>query len=288
MPRQECEQTTALAMCGLIGNPVAHSLSPAMHNAAFRHCRLPFVYAAWRVEKTALAAALSGIVALGIRGVNVTLPYKQAVVPLLPEVDSQARAIGAVNTIVNDNGILRGYNTDVAGFVSGLAELPLHGCPVALLGAGGAACAASFALLAQGARLTILNRTLPGAQALAARMRGMSSQTIESLPLTAETVAACVGRSALLVNATSVGMWPHADESPVPYRCLRRGLVVYDLVYRPQATRLLREAAASGATIIDGVEMLVGQGALAFTLWTGTTAPRAVMRAAVEKELGRL
>jgi shikimate dehydrogenase len=276
-----------LLVCAVIADPVAQSLSPAMHNAAFRHCRLPFVYVAWRVVSEKLAAAVAGIAALGVRGVNVTLPHKEAVVPLLHLVDERARVIGAVNTIVNDNGVLRGYNTDPDGFVAGLLEhgIEVRDQRVLLLGAGGAAKAAAYALANLGARLTILNRTPSHAYALAERTRRLCTHSIETQKLTNEHLASFLPHCDIVVNATSIGMWPKTDISPVPCHLLRRNLVVYDLVYRPRATRLLTEAQAVGADVIAGVTMLVEQGTLAFTMWTGAEAPRAVMRAAVEQQL---
>jgi shikimate dehydrogenase len=222
--------------------------------------------------------------ALNIRGLNVTIPHKIAVIPFLDNIDLLAEKIGAVNTIVNDGGILTGYNTDATGFLQALAERSVEprGKKVLLLGAGGAARAIGFALADVGAYLVILNRKeeFSWAETLARRIGEAYNVPVGVGELTRENIAEAITDSDILVNATSVGMTPNANQSPVPDGLLCSNLVVFDAVYNPFETRLLREAKEAGAQTIDGLEMLVWQGALAFQLWTGQAAPVEIMRKA--------
>jgi len=276
-------------ICGLIGNPVAHSISPAMQNAAFIHAGLDYLYVPFQVTSEALADAVKGMRALNIRGLNVTMPHKVSVIPFLNETDSLAAKIGAVNTIVNDNGFLKGYNTDAMGFMQVLTDRGFNvaGKKVAVLGAGGVARAITFALADKGAELTIINRhqEFDWALNLAGKITQSFHRQVGALELNDENLAKTVPEAELLVNATSAGMTPDIDETPVPARFLRQGLIVYDVIYNPLATRLLREAKKTGAQAIGGLDMLVGQGALAFAKWTGQPAPVDIMKEAAIREL---
>ena len=269
-------------VCGLIGDPVEHSMSPVMHNAAFSQLGLDYLYAAFRVKKEALGKAIDGMRALNIRGLNVTIPHKVAVIPFLDEVDALAKKIGAVNTIVNDGGVLRGYNTDSTGFLRALLEKGIEpkGKNVVILGAGGASRAISFILVDSGANLTILNRRpgLDRAAELAGRISQTSGKKVTVLELDRENLGRALAKADLLVNATSVGMSPGIDQTPVNSDLLRSNLIVYDIVYNPMKTRLLREAEAAGAETIGGLDMLVWQGAVAFEMWTGQKAPAGLMK----------
>jgi shikimate dehydrogenase len=269
-------------ICGLIGDPVEHSMSPAMQNAAFRELGLDYVYVPFRVKSTELGQAIAGMRALNIRGLNVTVPHKVAVVQFLDELDHLAEKIGAVNTIVNDDGVLTGYNTDATGFLQALQEREIEpaGKTAVILGAGGAARAIAFILAERGATLLILNRALEldWAKDLASRISQIFGKKVKALELNKENLTKVIGKADILVNATSVGMSPRADETPVPADRLRPDLIVYDIVYNPMKTRLLREAEAAGASTISGVDMLVWQGALAFEKWTGRKAPVELMK----------
>ena len=269
-------------ICALIGDPVEHSMSPVMHNAAFREARLDYLYVPFRVKKEELGQAIDGMRALNIRGLNVTIPHKVAVLQFLDELDPLAEKIGAVNTIVNDNGFLTGYNTDATGFLQALLEggIEPEGKNVVILGAGGAARAISFILTDRGANLVILNRLLEldWAEELANRMAQIFGQEVDALELNRQNLARALGKADILVNATSVGMSPDIDRTPVDADLLRPGLIVYDIVYNPIKTRLLREAEAAGAKTISGVDMLVWQGALAFEMWTSRKAPVELMK----------
>ena len=276
-------------ICGLIGDPVEHTLSPVMHNAAFKDKRLDYLYLPFRVKKERLGQAIDGLRALNIRGVNVTIPHKVDVIPYLNELDPLAEKIGAVNTILNDDGILKGYNTDATGFLTVLLKRGIRpeGRRVVILGAGGASRAISFILAEKGSSLVILNRQLEfdWAVQLASRLWQAFQIEAQALELNETNLKAALSQADILVNATSVGMSPNKDETPVPDRLLKPELVVFDIVYNPIKTRLLKEAEAVGAQTINGLEMLVEQGALAFEMWTGIDAPVEVMKKEAEKAL---
>lgn len=276
-------------ICGLIGDPVEHTMSPAMHNAAFEELGLDYIYLPFRVKAENLAGAVAGLKALGLCGFNVTIPHKVNIIPLLDSVDPVARKIGAVNTIVNDDGRLTGYNTDAAGFLEALREQGVEaaGKNIVILGAGGASRAISCVLAENGARLTILNRRqeLDWAVDIARRINRDTGEVAQALELTDANLSTSLSAAGILVNATSVGMSPDEDSSPVPAGLLKSGLMVFDIVYNPVRTRLLREAASAGLCTVGGVDMLAWQGALAFEKWTGCVAPLATMRREVVKML---
>lgn len=267
-------------ICGLIGDPVEHSMSPAMHNAAFKKLGLDYAYIAFRVKADELDKALSGMRALNMRGLNVTIPHKVAVMKLLDKLDPMAEKIGAVNTIVNDNGGLTGYNTDAPGFLQPLLEKGIQpeGKNVVIVGAGGGSRGIAFILAEHGAKLNIINRSLERAEELANQILQATGQKATTLALNEANLRKALEKAAILINATSVGMSPKSDGTPVPDSLLRRGLVVYDIVYNPVETRLLREAEAAGCETVGGLDMLVWQGALAFEKWTGQKPPVALMK----------
>jgi shikimate dehydrogenase len=271
------------AVLGVIGHPVSHSGSPKMHNAALRATGLDYVYVACPVPPEGAAHVGQAMRTLGLRGLNVTVPHKQAVMAGLDEISPEALAIGAVNTIDHRDGRLTGYNTDAHGIRAslrddgGLERLP--SC-VALLGAGGAARAILYALLADDdvERVLLLNRTTSRAEVLADELGGGDRVSIGSL-----TGTDGLHDAGLVINSTSIGMTPDAEASPLGDGAgLHDGMVVVDIVYKPLRTRLLQQAAAAGARTVDGLGMLVHQGARAFEIWTGVTPPVDVMRAALQ------
>ena len=276
-------------LCGVIGDPIEHTVSPAMHNAAFEKLGLDYWYVPFRVKKEDLGRAIEGMRALNIRGLNVTIPHKVAVIPFLDRLDPLTEKIGAVNTIVNDKGNLMGYNTDATGFLQALLERGIEpkGKNVVILGAGGASRGISFILAERGGHLVIFNRLLEldWAEELAGRLSETFGEEVEALELVEENLARALDKTDILVNATSVGMSPNIDETPVPSTLLKPGLIVFDVVYNPIKTRLLREAEQIGAQTISGLEMLVWQGASAFEKWTGVKAPVKLMREEVIKVL---
>jgi len=259
---------------GIIGWPVGHSLSPAMHNAAFQALGVKAVYGLLPTTPEDLAQAISGIKALHIKGVSVTIPHKEAVIPLLDELDPVAREIGAVNTILNRGGSLWGTNTDWLGVKKALEEVvSLTGQRAVVVGAGGAARAVVYALKKARAAVEIYNRTWEKAQALA------QDFGVEARPW------AALGQAdgEILVQTTSVGL--KEDRSPVPREILGRFKVVMDIVYDPLETRLLREARAEGCLVVNGLKMLVYQGAEQFKLFTGLEPPVELMEQAALEAL---
>ena len=268
---------------GVFGHPVEHSLSPVMHNAAFAALHLAFIYVPFAVTPENLGQALCALPALGIAGVNLTIPHKQSALPFLAGVTPEARDVGAVNTIWCEDGRLHGDNTDGRGFLRPLTErgTDVAGSRAFVLGAGGAARSVAFALARAGARVTIANRTTARAAALAEAV-SIAGQA-DWLDL-AEPLAVCraIEDSALVVQTTRAGMWPETgDLPPLPLEALHGGQLVYDLVYNPVKTALLAEAEMRGCDTLGGVKMLVYQGAAAFERWTGVWPPVEVMEQAV-------
>ena len=265
---------------GIVGDPVGHSISPAMFNAAFDYLNLDSDYVPFCVKKADLRQALEGIKALNIAGVNITIPHKVAAVSCMDMLNSQASEIGAINTVLNSNGKLTGYNTDSDGFLKIFENkgISIKNKKVVVLGAGGASRAIIYALVKSGADLTILNRTTEKSLALADNYLMPGGGKIKALKLTESNLASEIAKADLFVNTTSVGM--NKDESIIDTKMLRPSLVVCDIVYTPRKTRLLRDAEAIGAVIIEGVEMLIGQAVLSFELWTGKKAPVEVMKKA--------
>ncbi|MFS0554545.1 shikimate dehydrogenase [Brevibacillus sp. 179-C9.3 HS] len=277
--------TSKTQLVGLFGHPVSHSQSPMMHNTAFSETGLGFAYAAFDVVPENLEDAVAGIRALGLKGVNVTIPHKVAIMPMLDEIDPLAKRIGAVNTVVAREGRLIGYNTDGMGYVRSLVEetgIVLEKQVVTMVGAGGAARAVAFTLAEKGVKeIRIINRSRERAAILAEHVGTLVPTKI----VEQGGGAAAIADSSLLINTTSIGMLPNVQETPVPAEWLHSDLTVSDLIYNPLETRLLKEARAIGATVHSGIGMFVNQGALAFELWTGERAPTEVMRKVVLQQL---
>jgi len=265
---------TKTELYGLFGNPVAHSLSPLMHNCAFREMKLDAIYVPFLVED--LEGAVCALRALNIRGVSVTIPFKTAVLPLLDEVDDSARAIGAVNTILNRDGKLRGFNTDWVGLAGCLGEaIEIRGRTFAIIGAGGAARAAVFGILEKGGRPIVMNRTVEKGEALG-REFGCSFRPLNDI----STIEADG-----LINTTPVGMTPDEAKTPVRRGDLSRFRIVMDVIYNPLGTRLLREAAEAGCRVVDGLGMFVRQGAEQIRIWMGREPPVSLMHQIVRRQL---
>ncbi|MCA9732616.1 MAG: shikimate dehydrogenase [Deferribacteres bacterium] len=248
---------------GVIGAPIAHSLSPLLHEFIIRQYDLPFTYSAYHVEKESLAEAVYGAQALGFRGLNVTVPYKKDVMSLLDEIDEFALKVGAVNTILFSEGRITGYNTDVFGFLHSLAveNVSLSDRDVVLLGAGGAARAIVLAAKKGGARsVMIYNRTYEKAAALAEKMGcvAVSQDYFTAIP-----------DHAVIINTTSVGMHPNVNASPLPQTLFRADCLYIDIVYNPQNTLFLQYATHAGAQTVGGIGMLILQGILAMEIWSG-------------------
>lgn len=267
---------------GLLGYPLSHSISPAFQQAAFDHYGMRVRYDLWPTPPDALEAEVSKLRRSDYLGANVTVPHKERIPALIDEIDPHARAVGAVNTIVTRGDRLIGYNTDGYGFTRSLREA--GGCDpggkrVLLLGAGGAGRAAAFALTAAGAvSVTIANRTAGRAESLA-RDVGGASNNVTAIPVSGALLREAAAGSELIVNSTSVGM-RHGDAeglSPLDAALIPPGSLVYDMVYNPPVTPLMRHARKAGARTLGGLMMLIYQGAAAFELWTGREAPLQVM-----------
>jgi shikimate dehydrogenase len=263
-----------LEIFALFGNPVGHSLSPLMHNAALKEMGINSLYVPFCIEH--LDAAVKGIRGMGIRGVSVTIPFKSKIMKYLDTIDRQARRIGAVNTIVNRNGRLAGCNTDWLGIVIALsAVMKIKGKTFAVLGAGGAARAALYGILKEGGRPCIVNRTPQKGRRLA-REWGCPFFTLEEIKKV---------RADGLINTTPVGMSPHIEESLIPPEILSNFGLVMDVIYNPLRTKLLQDAERRGCAVLSGLEMFINQGAEQLKLWTGREPPGKLMRQVVSAAL---
>ncbi|MCD6530781.1 shikimate dehydrogenase [Candidatus Bathyarchaeota archaeon] len=274
-------------VCALIGDPVEHSLSPIMHNAAFKHLGLDYVYLAFRVRKEELKDAINGVKALKIYGLNVTKPLKVDILSLLDHLDESALKVGAVNTVLRIGDKLIGYNTDGIGALEALREarVSLEGVKAVILGAGGAARAVAFALAPKVKELVILNRTVTKAKSLSRDLKSKLGVETRFGGLSEVEKEKELEDADLLINATSVGMKPNENLSPVDPELLRPDLTVFDIVYNPIETRLLREARKVGAKVVNGLSMLLFQGAASFSIWTCREPPLEVMREALKSAL---
>lgn len=291
IPPVPCERPHAVKidahtqLCGLIGNPVHHSLSPAIHNAAFEAEGLNFAYVAFRVED--VRGAVTGMRALGLSGLSVTIPHKLAIIEHLDALDPVARRVGSVNTVVNRNGILVGYTTDGLGALAALREAsadPL-GRRVLVLGAGGSAraIAMTIAIEAPPHELTIAARDARKAAALSEDVRLAAPEVgVVAISLGDDELAPALDRATIVIHTTSVGMIPDSDGCLIQEHLIRRDHSVLDIVYTPRVTELGQRAMRAGARLILGSEMFVRQAAAQFELWTSRAAPVEVMRAIVE------
>lgn len=254
----------------VLGDPVTHSLSPAMHNSAFLHTGYNGAYVAFNVKD--IGAAITGIRALNIKGISITIPHKLTVMEYLDEIDETAKKIGAVNTILNKDGRLHGFNTDCLGATNALLEkTKIKNKDVVLVGAGGAARAIGFGILAEGGRLTIVNILEDEGEQLAKDLG------VKYYPLSYFKNLDCN----IMINATPLGMTPDIDKMAVEPEHITRDMVVMDIVYNPLKTRLLKEADKKGCVTVDGVSMFVHQGVAQFEMWTGKKAPVEIMRKTV-------
>jgi shikimate dehydrogenase len=271
--------------CGIIGNPVEHSLSPAIHNAAFRALDINCVYLAWKVE--AIGDAIRGLRALGnFRGASVTIPHKVSAMPFLDQVEETAQRIGAINTIVAEHDRLTGYNTDASGALRALRDggVELGARRIVILGSGGAARAIAFALATEstGGQLTLLGINHRERAALAADIRSKTAAGVEDFPLDERTLGRTLPEAQVVIHCTPVGMSPDVEATCVPASLFKAHQVVMDIVYNPRETRLIRDAKRAGCKTIAGLEMFLHQAVMQFELWTKRSAPVDVMRRVLE------
>ncbi|MFC1871088.1 shikimate dehydrogenase [Chloroflexota bacterium] len=267
---------SSTCVCCLIGDPIEHSLSPLIHNAGYQSLGLNFIYLSFPVRD--IERAISGIRGLGIRGASVTIPHKVSALEYMDKIDETARDIGAINTIVNNDGTLAGYNTDARAAIKALEEtVILRGKRAVIIGSGGAAKAIAAGLKNEGVSLVVLNRTAEKAEKLAGQVGADDFGGLGKMALLASVD--------ILVNATPLGMLPAVDESVIPGEFLHIGLTVFDAVYNPKETRLLVEARQKGCNIVYGYKMFLYQAALQFELFTGQPAPLSVMESALTEAL---
>ncbi len=272
---------------GVFGYPVKHSASPAMHNAAFSSSGLNYIYLSFEVKPEEIEKALKALPVLGIKGVNLTIPHKEIAMPYMDNISEEALNVGAVNTVKVDSGVLSGYNTDVEGFLNPLSEKGWQpeGRKAVVLGAGGAARAVVFALLSSAvSEIVVANRNLERAGRLSTDMQSrFPAARVAPASIFDSLLFREISDSSLLVNATPLGM---KGEMPLGKTdCIHPGLIVYDLVYNPNATPLLEESGKRGADTIGGLGMLVYQGAASFRIWTSVDAPVEIMKNACEQAL---
>ena len=270
---------------GVIGYPLSHTLSPVFQQAALDYHAIPVTYSAWPTPPESLRETVNRLRGAEYMGFNITIPHKEQLLDLVDDVNDMARNVGAVNTVLNRNGVLTGHNTDTYGFVRSLkekADFDPRGKSVLLLGAGGAARAAAYALAGEGVeRLTIANRTVARAESLAEDVGGLLPK-VNAVPL--ENVS---GDTELIVNSTSIGMasGDGAGRTPLGAASIPRDALAYDMVYTPAETPFLRSAQEAGARVLGGLWMLIYQGAAAFELWTGKRAPVGLMYQAAQQAL---
>ncbi|MBW1635007.1 MAG: shikimate dehydrogenase [Deltaproteobacteria bacterium] len=261
----------------LLGLPLGHSVSPAMHNYAFEKLEMDCCYIPVEVIPENLATVFAGLTKMNVAGFNVTIPYKIEIMNYLDELDPLARVIGAVNTICMEDGRTKGYNTDGEGFVRSLEEkagIRVKGKRFFILGCGGAVRAIAMTLASKGAAaIYISNRTLSRATNLATEINERISHCAKAVEQKTEAIKPYLQQCDILVNGTRLGMYPDEDISPIETSLLSADLIVTDIVYNPLMTKLLKEARQLGCTVVDGLGMLIYQGAAAFQLWTGVEPP---------------
>jgi shikimate dehydrogenase len=272
----------------LIGNPVEHSMSPKMHNAAFRKLGLNYIYVAVRVDTDKLKEAIDGIRAFNIRGANVTVPHKINIMQYLDEIDPVAENIGAINTILNKDGYLYGTNTDGIGAVRSLKEegVVVKDKKIVIIGAGGVARPISYNLVPETKEFVLFDIDESTVQNLAQELNDKIGGTISGFKSDPQKIAEEIQDADIFINATPIGMSPKVNESILAKSLLRKNLIVFDVVYNPLETKLLKEAKAVGAKAISGIMMLVYQGVAAFELWTEQKAPVPLMKQMVLEGLG--
>lgn len=276
-------------LIALLGHPVSHSISPQMHNIAFDHLGLDYAYLAFDTKEKNLEKIVEAMKVLNVAGFNVTMPNKQSIMQFLDEVSKEAEWIGAVNTVHNDNGKLIGYNTDGKGYVQSLREenIDFVGKKIVIVGAGGAARAICIQLAIDGAgEIAILNRSLAKAKEIRDIIsEKLSECSVSALEFNDRNLKEALEDGSILINATSLGMDHHEDKSILSDpKVLKRDLVVSDLIYKPDKTRLLKLAEAAGCKTINGFGMVIWQGAMAFKLWTGEDMPVDLVKTAIKAE----
>ena len=272
----------------VIGHPIAHSFSPIMHNANFQDLGLDYVYVAFDVRPDHLEKAVNGFRALGIKGINVTIPHKETIIKYLDEIDPIAEKMAAVNTIKNENGVLKATNTDAGGAKKSLldAGCEISGKNVLIVGSGGVTRAISFILAEDVGRMVLTDIDEDRAINLTAEVKQKTGANVEGKFSTEDILKQEIEKTDILINCTPIGMYPETDMSPVPKSLLHNGLFVFDVIYNPLETQLMKDAANIGCQTLGGLDMLVNQGVLAFEWWTGKTPNSQLMKNKIIDFLG--
>jgi len=276
---------------GVIGHPIKHSLSPIMHNYAFNKLDLNYVYLPFDINPANLKEALRGMAALGITGFNVTIPHKERIVEYLDELSDGAKIVNAVNTVVNENGKLLGYNTDIDGIAKTLEAFKekLNGKTVSLFGAGGAARAVIYTLITRFniKEINIINRTVERAESLKDYFTSkLLFEKIKTYELIPPDLVKVLQNSTLIINTTSIGMSPEEDDTPTSIpESFNKNQIVFDVIYTPRKTKLLEIAESRNAITLNGLKMFIEQGAKAFELWTNKKMPVEKIEKILTKEL---
>ncbi len=273
----------------VIGYPIEHSMSPIMHNAALQDLELDYAYLAFNVPPNRLKEAVKGFKALNVKGISVTIPYKEIIIKFIDEIDSTAQKIGAINTIKNEDGVLIGKNTDAEGGRKAIldAGFEIIGKNILILGAGGVAKAICYSLAKDAKKMVITNRTESRAKKLAMELKKKINVNAEGTNNSETTLKREIKTTDILINATSVGMYPLIGKSPIEKEILHNQLNVFDLIYNPLETQLLKDAKVIGCRTLGGLDMLVNQGALAFEWWTNKKPNINLMKNKIIEFLGK-
>ncbi|MEK9656982.1 MAG: shikimate dehydrogenase [bacterium] len=274
-------------LLGILGNPLSHTASPAMHNSVCQQLKVNYIYVPIHITNDDLENSLTSLKRLNYKGFNVTIPYKESILPFLDKIDTKAKRLGAVNTVVNENDQWVGYNTDGQGFLEALekeSNFQVENTRVCIIGAGGSARAIADTLLEEKIEsLVIINRTIEKARLLADTLKTNFTQRIEIKSITDPSLSMSLNDSHLIINATSLGMYPNQHTCPLnDFSWIKKTHFLYDLIYNPEETLFLNEAYKIGAPHLSGTGMLAGQGYLAFEYFTQTKAPYELFRAALE------
>ncbi|MHA1256818.1 MAG: shikimate dehydrogenase [Promethearchaeota archaeon] len=272
----------------VIGHPIEHSMSPVMHNAALNDLSLDYVYVAFDIHPNDLKKAILGLKKKNFKGINVTIPHKEAIIPFLYDLDPLSKQIGAVNTIKNEGGVLLGRNTDALGAKKALVDagFKIEGKKALILGAGGAARAISFALSEEINEIFIVNRTEERAIKLANELQEKTKIKASGMEMNGKTLRTLISSVDILINTTPIGMYPKIDRSPISKDLLHENLFVFDVIYNPLQTRLLKDAKKAGSKTLNGLDMFINQGALAFEWWTGKKPNVKLMKDKIIEQLG--
>ena len=272
----------------VIGHPIEHSMSPIMWNPALQELGIDYVYLAFDVHPKNLEKAISGIRSLDIRGINVTLPHKETVIKYLDEIDSIASKIGAINTIKNDEGTLKARNTDADGAKKALidAGCNISGKNIVFLGAGGVARSLAYIMAEESNSIILTDLIEERAIAVANEIKEKMKVNIEGKISNKDTINESLKKADILINATPIGMYPRVEDTPITKDMLNADLFVFDVVYNPLETRLIREAAEIGCQTLGGLDMLLNQGILAFEWWTNQKPKKSLMKKKIVEFLG--